>query len=147
MSIRIAWALAAALLLPAAAHADDVLYFPRRDVDAAFAHGRPLTENAAFKVHASRRDAPGVGEVHAVDTDILYVLSGSAMFVTGGTLVAPTQVAPNEVRGERIAGGVMRRIGPGDVVVVPSGTPHWFQAVDGPVVYYVVKATDPGAVR
>ena len=33
----------------------------------------------------------------------------------------------------------VREIKPGDVVVVPAGTPHWFQAVRGPVLYYVVK--------
>jgi mannose-6-phosphate isomerase-like protein (cupin superfamily) len=147
MRSRIAFALLAALLLPAASRAGDVLYFPKRDVDAAFTVGRPLTENARFKVHASRRDAPGLGEVHAVDTDILYVLSGHATLVTGGALVAPRQIAPNELRGERIDGGSAREISPGDVVVVPSGTPHWFQAVDGPVIYFVVKATDPEALR
>jgi glc operon protein GlcG len=147
MRADIAWALAVALWLPAEAHADEVLFFPKRDVDAAFAAGRPLTENARFKVHASRRDAPGMGEVHVADTDILYVLSGHATLVTGGALVAPSRVAPNELRGAGIAGGTARELAPGDVVVVPNGTPHWFQAVDGPLTYYVVKATDPEAPR
>jgi hypothetical protein len=26
---------------------------------------------------------------------------------------------------------------------VPNGTPHWFQAVRPPVLYYVVKVTEP----
>lgn len=139
--------LCAAIALPISSVAGEVLFFPRRDVDAAFAAGRPLTENALFKVHASRRDAPGIGEVHVADTDILYVLAGRATLVTGGTLIAPREIAPNELRGERIAGGVEREIAAGDVIVVPNGTPHWFKAVDGPVTYYVVKATDAGAAR
>jgi quercetin dioxygenase-like cupin family protein len=134
---------AAAILfaMPALAIAGDVLFFPKHDVDAAFARGMPLTENPLYKIHASRRDAPGVGEVHVADTDIIYVLSGRATFVTGGKLVDARETAPGELRGPRIAGGATRELVAGDVVVVPNGTPHWFKAVDGPLTYYVVKAT------
>jgi glc operon protein GlcG len=114
-------------------------------VQDAFAKGLPLLETAAYKIHASRREAAGVGEVHVKDTDILYVLEGSATLVTGGTLVDPREVAPDEIRGSAIAGGEAREITKGDVVVVPNGTPHWFRSVQPPVLYYVVKVTDPGA--
>jgi len=141
--------LAAAVLFawPALAAAGDVLHLAKRDVDAAFARGAPLTETALYKIHASRRDAPGVGEVHVADTDIIYVLSGRATFVTGGVLSEPKETAPRELRGPRIEGGVERELSTGDVIVVPNGTPHWFKAVDGPLTYYVVKTTDPGAAR
>ena len=113
----------------------------------AFEKGLPLLETAAYKVPASRREAAGVGEVHARDTDILYVLEGSATLVTGGILVEPKEVAPDEIRGPAIQGGETREIAKGDVVVVPNGTPHWFRAVQPPVLYYVVKVTDTGAAR
>jgi glc operon protein GlcG len=116
-------------------------------VRAAFEKGLPLLETAAYKIHASRREAAGVGEVHVKDTDILYVLEGSATLVTGGTLVDPKEVAPDEIRGSGIAGGETREIAKGDVVIVPNGTPHWFQAVRPPVLYYVVKVTDLGAAK
>jgi glc operon protein GlcG len=116
-------------------------------VRAAFAKGLPLLETGAYKIHASRREAAGVGEVHAKDTDILYVLEGSATLVTGGTLVEPKEVAPDEIRGSAIAGGEAREIAKGDVVVVPNGTPHWFRSVRPPLLYYVVKVTDAGAGR
>jgi quercetin dioxygenase-like cupin family protein len=138
---------AAAVLFAMPALAGDVLHFRQPEVAAAFARGVPLTENALYKIHASRRDAPGVGEVHSSDTDIIYVLSGRATFVTGGTLVTPKQTGPREIRGERIEGGTTRELGPGDVIVVPHGTPHWFKAIDGPVTYYVVKTTQPDAAR
>jgi mannose-6-phosphate isomerase-like protein (cupin superfamily) len=147
MKVRPLLAFLAAILLPIASIAGDVLYFAKPEVDAALAVGRPLTENALYKVHASRRDAPGVGEVHVTDTDIIYMLSGRATFVTGGTLVAPKAIADDELRGERIEGGSERVLAAGDVIVVPNGTPHWFKAIDGPVTYYVVKATDAGAAR
>ena len=32
-----------------------------------------------------------------------------------------------------------RSLEKGDVVIVPAGTPHWFETVPGPLTYYVVK--------
>lgn len=146
MRVRVLLAAVLWIALPLGARAGDVIHFSSEQVAAAFAKGAPLTENALYKIHASRRDAPGVGEVHLADTDILYVLSGSATFVTGGKLVEAQRIAPGELRGA-IRGGTERTLRPGDVIVVPNGTPHWFKAVDGPVTYYVVKATDAEAAR
>ena len=110
-------------------------------VRAAFARGEPLVENGSYKIHASRRQEPGMAEIHARDTDIIYVLDGTATLVTGGTIVDAHQTAPQETRGARIDGGDVRPLAPGDVIVVPAGTPHWFQQVRGPFLYYVVKVT------
>lgn len=116
-----------------------VTHVPAADVSAAFAQGRPILEVADYKVHASRRTAAGAAEVHDDETDVIYVLSGKATFVTGGSVVEPQRTAEHEVRGKAIAGGETRALVPGDVVVVPRGTPHWFQAVEAPFLYYVVK--------
>lgn len=116
-----------------------VTYFESDKVAAAFAKGMPLLEVEGYKVHASRRTEPGVGEVHTWDTDVIYVLEGSATFVTGGTLVEPKTIAPGEIRGTSILGGESRRIAKGDVIIVPNGVPHWFKEVQGPVLYFVVK--------
>lgn len=92
-----------------------------------------------YMVHASHREKPGVAEIHELDTDIVYVLKGTATLVTGGTAVAPRMVAPYELRGPHIHNGDTRKLGPGDVVIIPNGVPHWFQEVDGAFDYYVVK--------
>ena len=115
------------------------------DVTAAFKAGRPLLENGQFKIHASRRESAGMAEVHTRDTDIVYVLDGSATLVTGGTVVGGASTGMDEIRGTAIDGGETRRLVKGDVVVVPNGVPHWFQQVDGPLLYYVVKVTAPSA--
>jgi glc operon protein GlcG len=120
-----------------------VTRLPAADVKAAFAAGRPLLETAAYKIHASRRVEPGQAEVHTRDTDVIYVLEGSATLVTGGRVSAGREVAPDEIRGDAIDGGDAQELAPGDVVVVPNGTPHWFRAVQGPLLYYVVKVTEP----
>lgn len=119
----------------------DVHYFSRDEVRGAFEQGRVLLDGTGrnYMVHASRRERPGQAEVHVLDTDVIYVLDGAATFVTGGTVVGGTTVEPNEIRGESISGGARRRLGRGDVITVPNGTPHWFQEVQGPLTYYVVK--------
>jgi uncharacterized protein GlcG (DUF336 family)/mannose-6-phosphate isomerase-like protein (cupin superfamily) len=118
-----------------------VTYFDHDKVSAAFAKGMPLTEVANYKVHASRRTEPGVAEVHTKDTDIIYMLEGSATIVTGGNVVDGKTTAPDEIRGKEISGGETRSLNPGDVIIVPAGVPHWFKEVKGPVLYYVVKVS------
>jgi glc operon protein GlcG len=120
-----------------------VTYIHKEAVSAAFKQGGPLLETPDFKVHASHRDGPGQAEIHLEDTDILYVLAGKATLVTNGRIVDEKTTAPGEVRGTRIEGGEPHALVPGDVLVVPAGTPHWFQSVQGPFDYYVVKTTRP----
>lgn len=120
-----------------------VSYYSQDRVAAAFAKGAVLFdgENGArnYMVHASRRDAAGMAELHELDADIIYVLDGTATFVTGGTISESRSIAPGEIRGASIQGGETRKLVKGDVIIVPAGTPHWFQQVTAPFTYYVVK--------
>jgi glc operon protein GlcG len=119
-----------------------VNYYPKDQVTAAFAKGAVLfggEDGRNYMVHASHREKAGVAEVHLLDTDIIYMLDGSATFVTGGTVVDGKTVEPNEIRGASISDGETRRITKGDVIIVPNGTPHWFKEISGPINYYVVK--------
>lgn len=127
----------------AAASALPVRVFPKAEVERSFANGGVLVDSQdgrRYQVHTSRRQQAGEAEVHTLDTDVFYVLAGSATLVTGGTMVGGREVSPHELRGSAIEGGQEQRITPGDVVVIPAGTPHWFKAVNGPVTYYTVKA-------
>ncbi len=124
-----------------------ITYIDSPMVAAAFAKGAVLVGNEEhmmhasrnYMVHASRREAPGMAEIHDWDTDIIHVLDGTATFVTGGTVVDPKPTGPGEIRGKAIQGGETRRLVKGDVIIVPNGVPHWFQGVQGPFLYYVVK--------
>ena len=119
-----------------------VSFWKSDDVKAAFTKGSVLfggEDGRNYMVHASHREGPGMAEVHELDTDIIYVLDGSATFVTGGTVEGGKATAPNEIRGASIRNGDVRRISKGDVLIVPAGTPHWFKDVSGPLNYYVVK--------
>ena len=110
-------------------------------VAAAFAKGQPLLETAGYKVHASRRVEPGKAEIHTLDTDVIYVVDGSATLVTGGKAVDAKEIAPNEIRGTKIEGGEEHQITKGELIVIPNGVPHQFTAVRGELHYFVCKPT------
>jgi glc operon protein GlcG len=118
-----------------------VLFFDANQVSTSFSKGAVLLDgtNRNYMVHTSRREKPGLAEIHTLDTDIIYVLEGNATFVTGGATVEPKETAPNEIRGSRIDGGDVRQLSKGDVIIVPNNTPHWFKDVSGTFLYYTIK--------
>jgi glc operon protein GlcG len=122
---------------------NSVMFYKSGDVAAAFSMGAVLFDgrNANYQVHASRRVEPGEAEIHTHETDVIHVLSGEAVFVTGGKAIDAKQTAPDEYRGSAIEGGESRKLVPGDVIIVPAGTPHWFKQVSGELHYYVVKVS------
>jgi glc operon protein GlcG len=118
-----------------------VLFFDAKQVSASFSTGSVLLDanDRNYMVHTSRRDKPGLAEIHALDTDIIYVMEGTATFVTGGTAVDAKEIAPNEIRGSRIEGGVTRQLSKGQVIIVPNNTAHWFKEVNSEFLYYTIK--------
>jgi glc operon protein GlcG len=104
-----------------------------------FMTGGLLLDSELYKVDAGRREEAGEVELHTFVTDVMYVLEGEATVVTGGEVVERRQVGPGEDRGSAIQGGALQRLVKGDVMVVPQGVPHWFKAISGPLLYYVVK--------
>lgn len=119
-----------------------VTFFDSKTVADAFAKGSVLSGAANgenYMVHASRREKSGLAEVHDLDTDLIYVIDGTATVVTGGKSIDAKTTEPNEHRGTAIEGGETRQLKKGDVLIVPKGTPHWFKQVDGTFLYYVVK--------
>ncbi len=83
-------------------------------------------------------------------TEIYYMLEGSATLVTGGTLVderstgnSPNMGTPN-FAGSGIDGGVSRRVVPGDVIIIPGNTPHWFSSLDSDIRYLIFRPDPEG---
>ncbi len=119
-----------------------VSYWEKSQVDEAFSKGVVLfdgSDGRNYMVHASRREIPGLAEIHTKDADVIYVLQGSSTFVTGGEAVDAKHIAPYELRGSSINGGETRKIAKGDVIIVPHGEPHQFLEVTNPFLYFVVK--------
>src|SRR5215467_11850397 len=86
---------------------------------------------------------------HAQVTEVYHITEGSGTFVTGGQMTEPTPspadgttvkilVGPS-TNGAAIRGGQSRKVGPGDVIVIPPGVAHWFSAVEKDMNYLVVR--------
>jgi len=86
---------------------------------------------------------------HSQVTEIYYVIDGAGMFVTGGTITGASPAAADgatvkilvgpSTNGSGIEGGQRRRIGPGDVIIVPPGVAHWFSAIEKDLDYLVFR--------
>jgi len=104
------------------------------------------------RAKTSGKDAPG-GIEHNQITEVYHVIEGNGTLVTGGTLDNPREIpADNPVvtvlngpstGGTAIQGGVSRKIAPGDVVIIPSNTPHWFSEITTDQIVYLVVRVDP----
>jgi mannose-6-phosphate isomerase-like protein (cupin superfamily) len=88
-----------------------------------------------------RREADGAPEWHETQVDVIFVQSGSATLVVGGTLVNAETVAPHEKRNGTIEGGFRQKVSAGDLIRIPAKTPHQF-LLDGAkeFTYIVIKA-------
>jgi mannose-6-phosphate isomerase-like protein (cupin superfamily) len=92
-----------------------------------------------------RRNLEQAPLVHEQLTEIYQILSGSGTIRTGGTLTNRTPVSdpPNlgtaPTWGGVQVGGVERRLGPKDVLILPAGTPHKFIQLDGPITYIIYR--------
>jgi mannose-6-phosphate isomerase-like protein (cupin superfamily) len=146
-------AIAAGAAFPAAAQdASKVVYYSGKQVETDIRKA-PANEIGESEInliprtpdHAGillRRTKPGNAEVHATETDVWYVIDGGCILVTGGTVVGASEVSPGQIHGSGISGGEERKLGKGDLVVIPNGIPHWVKKIEGgEIVYTVVKYT------
>lgn len=117
-------------------------YYSAADITARFQTGGYFHRTPFYIVDAGRREHAGDAEWHARDTDIMYIIEGTATLVTDGELVNPRHTASGEIRAESIANGTTHHLAKGDVIVIPNGVPHHFTEVSHPFLYYVVKALD-----
>jgi mannose-6-phosphate isomerase-like protein (cupin superfamily) len=94
--------------------------------------------------------------VHDKVTEIYHVIEGSGVLITGGTLDDPKRlpvdsavvrdiVGPSSI-GSGIRDGVRQHVSPGDVVVIPHGTPHGFVEIEGTRIVYAVIRVDADRV-
>ena len=93
---------------------------------------------------------------HSQITEVYHMIEGSATLVTGGTMESPREVAPDSqvvkvlngpsTTGGKVTGGVSRKIGVGDVVIIPPNTPHWFSEISSDQIVYLVIRVDPHKV-
>src|SRR5262249_17822524 len=120
----------AASLIPATVFAADrVVAVPHEKIAEALAKGGTVVDASNLKVSGSHRNGAGKVEVNEKETDVLYVIEGTATFITGGSMVGGKTTSPGQLLGDDIKGGETHHLTKGDVIVVPAGTPHWFKEV------------------
>jgi mannose-6-phosphate isomerase-like protein (cupin superfamily) len=93
-------------------------------------------------LHRTKPEASAL--VHDRVTETYYIVSGTGTLVTGGMLGNPRPTDLSRVNagmsqvGTR-DGGDSRKVKPGDIIMIPAGTPHSFSALDGPISYLVYR--------
>jgi mannose-6-phosphate isomerase-like protein (cupin superfamily) len=87
--------------------------------------------------------------IHEKITEVYIIRSGAGSLLTGGTVVSTSPprdlpIGPT-IMNAKTEGGLKRRIGPNDVVIIPAGVPHRFAEVEGTLEYTVIRV-DPDKV-
>jgi mannose-6-phosphate isomerase-like protein (cupin superfamily) len=92
-----------------------------------------------------RQNAEAAPLMHQELTEIYQIIEGSGTITTGGTMTNPRRVSdppnlgPTPTFSGDAPGGVQRKVGPKDVVIVPAGMPHRFTQLDGPITYIIYR--------
>jgi mannose-6-phosphate isomerase-like protein (cupin superfamily) len=92
---------------------------------------------------------------HDQVSELYHIIEGSATLMLGPDIVNPKRRPPDleTVRlfngpgnnGTSIRNGISYDLKPGDVVIIPAGTGHWFTKIDDHIVYLMVRI-DPDKV-
>jgi len=92
---------------------------------------RTFLQLAPYNVNMEHRvNMPQNASIHDKEAELFYVVDGGGTIVTGGKLTNATKNGDNST-GNGIEGGTAKKIGKGDFILVPEGTPHWFSTIDG----------------
>jgi mannose-6-phosphate isomerase-like protein (cupin superfamily) len=122
-----------------------------RDVDIGRAHV------AIGMVYRGKLDAPKPDSVaeHDLVSEVYHVIDGSGTLVLGPDIADMKRRPADEetVRlfngpgnnGASIRGGATYELKPGDVVIIPAGTGHWFTRIDDHISYLMIRI-DPDKV-
>ncbi len=89
------------------------------------------------------------GIAHVTLDEIYYIVAGEGTMVTGGEFVDmqtnfSALLGPME-RGE-IRGGVLQKVEPGDIAIIPKGMPHGWHEITTDSISYIIFRGDPDKV-
>ena len=103
-------------------------------------------------LHRSRSSAGGGAIEHSEITEIYQITEGTGTLVTGGTIENPKHspadgevvkvLAGPSTTGGPVKNGVSRKVGPGDIIIIPPSTAHWFSEITSDQVVYTVIRVD-----
>lgn len=89
------------------------------------------------------------GIAHVDLDEIYYIVSGEGTMVTGGKFVDMEQSHSDLLgamhRGS-IVGGVLQKVKPGDIAIIPKGMPHGWHEIVTDSIGYIIFRGDPNKV-
>ena len=106
---------------------------------------QPVLKDGARTAALEIWKAPGRPAIHLADAEYFTVIQGSGTLISGGHLKNPRLTSPGQMDGDDIEGGTTRPLAPGDVVLIPAGTPHGFGVGGQPLVLLGIKIPSPPA--
>jgi mannose-6-phosphate isomerase-like protein (cupin superfamily) len=95
----------------------------------------PLSIEGRHRVNIVRRTKGAGAVAHEGAMELHHIVSGTGTLVTGGTIVRSS----GSNSAASIQNGVSRKVGPGDVVLIQAGEPHWYKDLDGSITYLEVR--------
>jgi mannose-6-phosphate isomerase-like protein (cupin superfamily) len=114
-----------------------------KKVDAHKVASAPLAAVGNRSFSLAHREGSGQVEWHEKQADILVIESGTVTVIYGGTMVGEKTTAPGEKRADSIKGGEEATLTVGDVIHIPSKTPHQMKLAPGQsLTYFVTKVVE-----
>ena len=102
-------------------------------------------------VYRGKLDKPATNSVaeHDYVSEVYHIISGSATLVLGpditnrqrreATLRTVVEFNGPGNNGSEVKNGIAYNLKPGDVVVIPAGTGHWFTKIDDHINYLMIR--------
>ena len=94
----------------------------------------PIANTDQYRINIVHREKAAGALAHEGNTELHYIIEGTGIVVTGGTIVRGTA---------KIEGGETHAVKKGDVILVPSGSAHWYKEVTTPITYLEVRFVAP----
>lgn len=118
----------------------EVRYIGHDKVAATFVKGGRIIEEEGLTVIANRGQQRG-SEIHGNTNHVFIIQDGEAEFLTGGKLIDAKADGPDQTRGTGIDGGASHHLVKGDVITIPSKTPHQWKDTSktGSIGYFAVN--------
>jgi mannose-6-phosphate isomerase-like protein (cupin superfamily) len=114
-----------------------------KKVDAHKVASEPLAKVGNRSFSLAHREGSGQVEWHEKQADVLVVESGTVTVIYGGSMVGEKTTAPGEKRADSIKGGQEATLTVGDVIHIPSKTPHQMKLAPGQsLTYFVMKVVE-----
>ena len=102
----------------------------------------PIANTDQYRINIVHREKAAGALAHEGNTELHYIIEGTGIIVTGGTIVRGSG-GTGGINGATIQGGETHAVKKGDVILVPSGSAHWYKEVTTPITYLEVRFVAP----